>query len=165
MPNYCGNRLTIHGDIVKRDEFVSGVRGNPVPWELEETVIEVDPFSFHAIIPVPPECHRFHMTGYQWCLQNWGTKWNAVNTELLHDGHETCYTFLTAWGPPSVNFLTILANKFPDVSMDLRYAERGCRFYGYWKSNGEAKEWTLSNNDYIERVGLEIYAALWNRSG
>ncbi len=177
MPNFCGNRLTIRGDIIKREEFVNEVRGPPVSWtdtfplDVKEKVIE-ETLSFHTIMPVPENCHCFNEGGYQWCSEHWGTKWCALDTKLLHDDRETGYTFLTAWAPPSIQFLTILAEKFPDVSIDLRYAEKGCNFYGYWKSNGEAKSWTFDDDDIegidAERqlcVKLETYADLWTMSG
>lgn len=58
---------------------------------------------------------------YEWSKRNWGTKWGAYNTKILH---YDMYSFQTAWCPP-IEFLLQLSERFPS---DI--------FYLYWKDEG-----------------------------
>ena len=39
-------------------------------------------------------------TWFDWRCQNWGTKWNACNTEITDKGDDVVLRFNTAWDPP-----------------------------------------------------------------
>ncbi len=60
-----------------------------------------------------------HMDWYSWCVQNWGTKWNACRTEMtepftIDEGYiEICFD--TAWSPPLPIFEKIFAI-FPNLA-------------------------------------------------
>ena len=54
---------------------------------------------------------------HDWCIGNWGTKWNAFETEI-RDG---CLYFQTAWGAP-LNVIKELSKKYPDTEFKLTYA-------------------------------------------
>lgn len=58
-----------------------------------------------------------HRTWYNWCCENWGTKWNACDSELSseEDG-QLEYCFQTAWSEPAPVFIE-LSKKFPDVTV------------------------------------------------
>ncbi len=47
-------------------------------------------------------------TWYDWRIQNWGTKWNACDTEIKENGDNVSVLFNTAWAPP-INALNELA--------------------------------------------------------
>jgi len=204
MPNHCGNRLTVTGDFKDRQAFVEAVREKP---ESDETKSdELSALDFDQILPQPEDVDRwvdpearsrgpmailFGTSGgwYGWRCKYWGTKWGAYEVELKHDEKETVFTFQTAWAPPNENLMNAMAAKFPNVKLDLRYAERGCEFYGYWTNIErmnvygtepleKAKCWKFQNDDIVHiegteeveedwklRPGLELYADLYEMSG
>src|SRR5262249_29612945 len=79
----------------------------------------------------------FNSGGYQWCTQNWGTKWPArricddpPQTWRVESGVTTAgIQFETAWGPPCPVVLKA-AQLFPDLELDLRYFECGMHVHG-----------------------------------
>ena len=58
---------------------------------------------------------------YDWCCNNWGTKWNAQNTQLLDENSAEVY-FDTAWSPV-VKLLKKLSEKNPDCTFEYEFAE------------------------------------------
>ena len=58
---------------------------------------------------------------YDWACSNWGTKWNASqsNIEYECDGYAEI-RFDTAWSPPAP-ILAALQRKFPDLQIQLHY--------------------------------------------
>ena len=68
-------------------------------------------FDFNNIVPMPKNIFRGPLgreeeekygdnNWYRWSIDNWGTKWNAVDTRVeLKDG-SLYYTFDTAWDCP-----------------------------------------------------------------
>lgn len=58
---------------------------------------------------------------YKWSLRNWGTKWNAYETKVLH---HYILSFQTAWNPP-IPVIKGLSEKFPNIE-----------FYLHWKDEG-----------------------------
>lgn len=136
MPNHCGNRITVTGDFKARDTFVQGVKGDKD---------DAKPLEFGKIIPEPEDVNNWAPPGpssplqlfmgggcISWRNEYWGNKWGAYEAVLEHTQEKTVYTFLTAWSPPNDNLMKAMAAKFPDVKLDLRYAECGVEFYGYW---------------------------------
>ncbi len=84
----------------------------------------------------------FNAGGYEWCVANWGTKWDASEPRWKEepfeynyepDGkgpHVTCeYTFSTAWAPPH-EVIAALAHQFSAVEIRHRYFEAGMAFNG-----------------------------------
>ena len=69
-------------------------------------------------------------TWYDWCLEHWGTKWNACDaTAERVNPNRVMIHFKTAWAPaePVIN---ALAAKFPAVHITFRFYERGMGFQG-----------------------------------
>lgn len=56
---------------------------------------------------------------YDWHLNNWGTKWDCYDHR--GDGVD-CIIFETAWSTP-VPAMLYLSNLFPDVQIDVKYAD------------------------------------------
>lgn len=65
-------------------------------------------------------------TWYDWCCDNWGTKWNACNTDVVECGDLAIVTFDTAWAAPDVRMFDELFAKSPY----LYYAESFDEDYG-----------------------------------
>jgi Ferredoxin-like domain in Api92-like protein len=71
-----------------------------------------------------------HATWYEWCTENWGTKWNAYSVsapELLSD--RATIQFDTAWSP-AIPVIVRLSAQFPSVELTLRYFDEGWNFAG-----------------------------------
>ena len=82
--------------------------------------------------------HRFPSTNvaddrwYDWRLQNWDTKWDAYDVEVVDDDPENIeIEFNTAWSPPEA-ICHALREKYQDtVSISWFYDEPGCEIAGY----------------------------------
>ena len=63
-------------------------------------------------------------TWYDWCVTNWGTKWNAYgydeNGTDYHDGDSLC--FQTAWSAPHP-ILEKLTEMFPEIELEHEWAD------------------------------------------
>ena len=74
----------------------------------------------------------YNQDGYNWCVLNWGTKWDACNPSLYGGkkyDNEITLMFETAWAPPTPA-IDALALKFPKYLFCLEYYERGMQFCG-----------------------------------
>lgn len=62
-----------------------------------------------------------HATWYEWCIQNWGTKWNSYQSRPVQNGDDTM-AFLTAWGSvPEI--MKKLSEKYPEQTITYRWAD------------------------------------------
>lgn len=69
---------------------------------------------------------------YDWCVNNWGTKWDATCDNLDDvnpDEGYICINFDTAWSPP-LKWLHNLIKLFPELNFKLIYMELGMNFAG-----------------------------------
>lgn len=57
-------------------------------------------------------------TWYEWCIHNWGTKWNACNASKSGN----IIFFNTAWSTPEP-IIEALSVKYPDVTFEVEYAD------------------------------------------
>lgn len=134
MPNHCWNTVTFSK---RRKEIVQFLYGGPT-----------QAVDFNKILPMPKELtakyphspeetdacgipltigklnkKKFGASNwYEWCLKNWGTKWNAydINTDKDSDYLQ----FTTAWSPPEPA-MRLLSKLFPDVAITLEFEECG----------------------------------------
>ena len=69
---------------------------------------------------------------YDWRLQNWDTKWDCYDVNIVDDDPENMeIEFNTAWSPPEA-ICHALREKFEDtVSVSWFYDEPGCEIAGY----------------------------------
>mgnify|MGYP001486707916 CR=1 FL=1 len=67
---------------------------------------------------------------YHWCLEHWGTKWNACHTSLQTTQEASVQLqFETAWSVPEP-VLAALAERFPDVEFSGDFLDEGWCFQG-----------------------------------
>lgn len=91
-------------------------------------------------------------TWYDWCMANWGVKWDASDVEVASVTEESGLTdltisFRTPWGPPSEGMATI-SRRFPDIRFRLEYFECGMGFKGVQVyESGEVVEYSSSDYD------------------
>ena len=132
MPNWCENELvigsknedlikTIHNEIINKNghldfELITGVPDTPAyrnEYDKEQNEIRGDPTFW-----------------YNWNCKNWGTKWNACESDV--DGpYPTLLTikFQTAWSPPEP-VISALSKKYPKANIAMHYKEEGMGFEG-----------------------------------
>jgi len=114
MPNWCFNRVEIHG--VNAEEIANKIQS-------EET-----PFDFAKILPEPDYDKIEVEPTFE---QNWGTKWNSSDCEVtILEDDQVEYTFNTAWGPPEGVILK-LRELYPDAIITAFYDEPGMELAGY----------------------------------
>lgn len=62
-----------------------------------------------------------HPTWYEWCNQNWGSKWNAYQPRPLREDDHTM-VFYTAWASvPKI--ISLLSRKYPEQTITYRWAD------------------------------------------
>lgn len=72
----------------------------------------------------------YNQGGYEWCIENWGTKWNALRTTIEYNNdYQIIYHFQTAWNPPTPVVLK-LSKLYPENEITLEYYEMGMQFCG-----------------------------------
>lgn len=116
MPNWCNNTLLIVGPKDQIEKFY-------------ETNIINEEFDFNNTIPCPEELLEGE-GWYDWCIENWGTKWDAVDTFIQRKNENILYIhFDTAWDPP-INWLEKIQDIYPELNFCLFYVEFGMDFMG-----------------------------------
>ena len=152
MPNWCYNRITVYG---QNEESEAKLK------EIEETFKKADPFNQIFPIPdfknipndkgeLPKLEQHLNKDGsvfyetynfpdgtnddrwYHWCIQNWGTKWDAGDVDIEYQDSEILeLEFDTAWSPPE-GIMEKLREKYPELSFQCFYDEPGCEAAGYY---------------------------------
>lgn len=116
MPNWTQNHVSFEGSKEKIIELKQ-------LFASDEKV-----FDFNKVVPMPEDSENFQATGsftmdtnkgdlstedffekkvetpanwYYWSIKNWGTKWNAVDSNLdVDEDNKLVYSFRTAWDAP-----------------------------------------------------------------
>lgn len=89
---------------------------------------------------------------YEWCCKNWGTKWNAHNTEVPDIDKAEVY-FDTAWSRP-MPVLQKLSEMYPDNSFKYEYAEEQA---GYFAGECVFENGELTSVDEYDTGSKESY--------
>lgn len=93
----------------------------------------------------------YNAGGYNWCCENWGTKWPAgdfqnVNFELGAKSAKFKISFSTPWGP-AIPVMLETSKQHPDITLTLKYYECGMAFKGTAKYKG-GEEISHTRSDY-----------------
>ena len=142
MPNWCNNRVEIYGEDPDQIKEVKKTLASkqtcfdfnnivPMPKELEGTTSpNPEPDSFEA---KRLRKQHGHDNWYDWCCDNWDTKWNSAGADLTSDSNNSIieYEFQTAWGPP-IKVIEALREKYPDLNITAFYDEPGMEMAGYY---------------------------------
>ncbi len=150
MPNWCECDLYVRGKKDRVEEFLRFAAGPEsafdfnrfVPYPEQFAVLDQEALDWEEKNPPPWTAAAyktrprdgFNQGGYEWCCDNWGTKWNAHRVEVQRIGGGegvACVeiNFATAWLPPRP-VVERAAELHPDLSFELRYFERGACFSG-----------------------------------
>ena len=152
MPNHCRNRVTISAHEGKEDQFKAVLKA----FESERPFQSLHPQPDWPNVPNDKgelSALKEHKNAdgkvvfttrefpdgtaderwYDWCYQNWGTKWDAYDRSE-GDIDEECgyaeFEFHTAWGPAD-GIYDKIAEDYPDVSVSWFYDEPGMECAGY----------------------------------
>ena len=152
MPNHCYNRVQISNNAEDNskqfDELVAKFEsGEPfsqiipipdyskIPNEDGELPVKVEHKNPEGEVLFTimefPKSKKGDDRWYQFCVANWGTKWEAYDfctTDIEEDYAE--FGFNTAWAPADGIFDKIRED-YPDVGISWFYDEPGCELAGY----------------------------------
>ena len=132
MPNWTENWVSFRGPYQDIHEIEK---------HLQSDDNEEGCFDFHNILPQPKDLKRGEIIErcnglsfktmseeeYDWCCDNWGTKWNSCDPEIHTRGMDSdnitehiVYKFNTAWCAPegiTIAIRNMLYDKYPEVEM------------------------------------------------
>jgi Ferredoxin-like domain in Api92-like protein len=72
----------------------------------------------------------FNSGGYEWCVNNWGTKWGAYDITHSTRRHAEVVSFRSAWKSPDPRVFQELQKRFPTVTLHVEFYESGQGFCG-----------------------------------
>ncbi len=154
MPNYCSNVVEIQGPqhILKTlvEHRLDFMKIHPYPPELDITAgregADDSPEQIRLVAAEEANLKKHgYKNWYDWCVNNWGTKWNAGgdNDAMQVDYDEdvnnqgiALFQFDTAWAPP-LGVLEKLMDTHPELSIECRYHEPGVGFFGVWTDGSD----------------------------
>lgn len=111
-------------------QFPDGWKDANIPERVKEEMKSFD--AYKANLKAGKGCP----TWYEWCHENWGTKWGACRTDApVITEKSAMFTFETAWSPPEP-FVRAASKKFPSLTFNLKYWEGGMGFQGQLKMKG-----------------------------
>ncbi|MCL4266674.1 MAG: hypothetical protein KJ069_26010 [Anaerolineae bacterium] len=123
MPNWCLNVLEVEGESKLVHQFKELVRG-------EDT-----DFSLNNLVKMPPKllstrAGKDNPNWYDWSIENWGTKWDVVEAEVMEASDtRLTYQFLSAWTPP-IKWLERVSKEMPALRFTLFFEEEVHDFCG-----------------------------------
>ena len=162
MPNHCHNRVTFYPAGNDTSKAIEDIKEIKKMFEDEECFTQIIPEPDWANTPLmskdvqglvydrgkvgelpqyvedPWKRLVFKSTDrtddrwYDWRVQNWDTKWDAYDVEVVDPDPENMeIEFNTAWAPPEA-ICHALREKYPDtVCISWFYDEPGCEIAGY----------------------------------
>lgn len=155
MPNWCKNTLEIRGDKTNRDNFLMAMQGHePQILEKGQKIplrLKSQPkhqFSFDQLIPIPEEVLNGSSYWKDWCVEHWGTKWNAVNVDIDHTDQATVVSFDSAWSPMSEKLFDALCHRGRNLQITYEF-ESDSDYYGRMNSQGLNFYRNLEDSDFI----------------
>ena len=123
--------VTIHISLQKAAEYAlkDKLSENPVlaAWEREarescQSPLEFDDNEWEQFINLLNNRRKYGAYyWYDWCIENWGTKWNAYEQPDKRNTDDTIY-FQTAWSCP-FPIIKKLSTIFPDIEFEIAWAD------------------------------------------
>ncbi len=176
MPNWCENDLTLIGDEEEIKRFKKKAKGKnglldmnrfvtyPKKYKEMDDAAEKHNDKYYSTSPEERQKmdesgqgymkDGYNSGGYQWCVENWGTKWNfseisieESNENPTYEGATIIYHFDTPWCPPN-KVISRMSRKFPTLTFTLDYFEMGMAFAGTIILKDEEVLVDEVNNDY-----------------
>ena len=147
MPNWCSNTLSILAENSEAEHQLLDFKTKAVLVYEEKhwTGDEKTMLSLGQLYPEPE--YENEGDWYDWRIHHWGTKWD-VHAQLHCDSKEyLVYDFDSAWSPP-IEWLKVIAKKYPLLKFTLKYDEPGMCFMGVTKARGD-----YFKDEYLEYGG------------
>jgi hypothetical protein len=133
MPNHCDNNLTIIADSQTLASIMTAITKVPDIEKNSPDYEMLDAYIFENLLPRPADIGD---DWYDWSVNNWGTKWADMDTQILAVGDEIVINFSTAWSPPLVG-ISKISELYPDATFLMNWDEGGLGFMGAFAvSNG-----------------------------
>lgn len=153
MPNWCRNDVTISHEDPAMIQRMANAKDKvlqefyPCPQELLDTVS-----------PAPADVAKANIEKYgapdwyDWCVNNWGTKWDIGfdDLDVMEDGKTLTASFCSAWSPPigayhKLKELGFVINAF--------YVETGVGFAGEWDDGDDfCFEYDFTDDDWADKI-------------
>ena len=159
MPNWCENEVDITGDYEQLKELMTEASKPNLSFDNGESKPK---FLMDNLVPVPKEL----LEGdgwYRWRLDNWGTKWDLNQdydeTQVHYEEGDTeaGLTYMTAWAP-NRDFWLKVSERFPKLTIDLRYVEEGMWFMGQELYKGGDTIASVYHNDIPDDICVKAGA-------
>lgn len=156
MPNWVSNSVFVMGEaseLAKFRKLASAPQADR----------DGSPLHFGNFIPEPPESD-----GYKWCIDNWGTKWDACYCEFSQEEDEVMsYQFETAWAVP-MPIYEAMAEKFPNLTFDIRSEEEqgwGMEIVGRNGKLSITEQWDIPSchQDWVNLGNADRCVCSWNQ--
>lgn len=178
MPNWCNNVLRIaHTDpamMTRANEaFAKGKLLNefvPCPdelWDEESSSYGGDNAAEKDALRESLTAKYGYKNWYDWCVANWGTKWDVGGDETecdVHDAHNATMTFDSAWAPPTDAY-----RKMEELGFEIEayYYEPGMQFAGIYEGGFDDfyESWGNAENcrEQLPEVLDEMFAISENQ--
>ena len=161
MPNHCHNRVTFYPSGNNTDSSLDQIETIKDIFTGESVFTQIIPEPDWANTPLTAETagnswvkrgevgelpvksedpfvtYRFKSTDvaddrwYDWRVNNWDTKWDCYDVEVVDDDPEQLeIQFNTAWAPPEA-ICNQLREDYPDIAISWFYDEPGEEIAGY----------------------------------
>ncbi len=163
MPNHITNRIKLIGEPAEVKRVMEAVKNDEVG---------LGSIDFEKIIPMPADVDD----SYNWCISNWGTKWNSYGYESIENPDDSDnISFLTAWSAPHP-VLEKLTTMFPTITFEHEWADEdigmncgrrtyydGERIEEYYPEYGSKEAYEFAA-DVMDRQLEEEYSLYLNAS-
>lgn len=139
MPNWCANscRLSAPQDNPMMGKILNELKKGqdaewfqavkPVPQPLKDAIAHHGPLTEEGQKLV----EQFgYSNWYDYCVAEWGTKWDAKIDRYEQDGNFIFVYFDTAWAPPEGIYAAMEA---AGIEVEATYIEQGMGYMGYRK--------------------------------
>lgn len=137
MPNWCNNILTITAiddadigtDIYEALIPDEALKAEDITAYRKEGWGQLV-FTFSKVYPLP---EKLVNTGgwYNWCIDNWGTKWDAACTYINKNEPKVLeFSYDTAWSPAE-GFVKFVSRAYPNLIFRNDFMETGSSFVGH----------------------------------
>jgi hypothetical protein len=161
MPNWCENEVWITGNADELQELFTEASKPHKEHENSEHPIK---FLMDNLVPMPPE----YLDDTRWWdfrIGNWGCKWDLsqewddTRVYYTEGDSEGGLNYQTAWSPNRQFWITV-SERFPSLTIDLRYVEEGMCFMGQdIIQAGEIVD-QVYHNDIPDELSIEAGAVL-----
>ncbi len=141
MPNWCEDTLRITGSATERRRFLlrAGATLDFNKWKPYPEEYRLADEAAHEWEKQNPGFNwsdrpidGFNQGGYEWCCENWGTKWNVESSRFDVQQRSVKCVFDTAWSPP-LPVVQAMSQEFPTLKFVLTYSEKSSLGTGRWE--------------------------------